>query len=437
MTVRRCFAGLLLSLLLTGTGRADEKAALKKIEAADTAAMAAYKAGNAEKAKDQLLDAIVLGKENGLEAHAVMARIYLHLGAVQADGLKDEEKARRYFGLALRIKPDIQATGTLATPAVVGGLQRARDAAGAPAAPTASGSAPAPAAAAPSEEDKEQVRQAERAAAEARAREKMAATVLKEKEREVKEQEQKARDERDKLGKDLAVLQDREKREREGREKLQAEKQELEKQLAEAKDREKKEREEKDRVNRINQELEKQLIAARDAEKKERETREKLQAGERDRQARASQEKAARDKLAEGPDVPGSIPQPIYCPTQDEWSTGTDVFIHCAPQSQVKARDLALYYRPSGAVHYNSLLMERSRKGWYVATIPGARLSGRMLQYYVEAHGPKGEVAAANGKANSPNIMMLRPGATPEAAAAPASKLTSASSAERKKRQRR
>ena len=356
MTVRRCFAGLLLSLLLTGTGRADEKAALKKIEAADTAAMAAYKTGNAERAKDQLLDAIVLGKENGLEAHAVMARVYLHLAAVQAEGLKDEEKAKRYFSLAVRIQPDIQATGTLATPAVVGGLERARDAARAPAAPPATGPTPAAAGAAPSEEDKEQARQAERAAAEARARDKMAATVLKEKEREVKEQEQKAREERDKLGKDLAVLQDREKREREGREKLQAEKQELEKQLAEAKE----SGEEGAGRERPREPRQPGPGEAADRRPGRREEGARGQGEAPGRRAgtseRASQEKAARDKLAEGPDVPSSIPQPIFCPTQDEWSSGTDVFVHCAPQSQVKAKELALYYRPSGAVHYNSLL---------------------------------------------------------------------------------
>jgi hypothetical protein len=428
MTVRGCFAGLLVSLSLAGTAGADERAALKKIEAADAAAMAAYSSGKAEKAKDQLLEAIVLGKENGLEAHAAMARVYLHLAAVQSEGLKDEAKARRYFGLAVRIQPDIQATGALATPAVVRGLEQARAASGA--APAAAAT-PAAAAGA-SEEDRARARQAEVAAAEARARDKATAAVLKEKEREAQEQGQKAREDREKLGKELAVLQDREKREREGREKLQAEKQALEKQLAEAQEREKKERAEKERLQRANQDLEKQILAARESEKKEREAREQLQAGERDRQAKASQEKVARDKLAEGPDMPGSIPQPIFCPTRDEWAAGADVFIHCAPQSQVKAKELALYYRPSGALHYNSLLMERSKKGWYVATIPAGRVTGRMLQYYVEAHGPKGEVAAVNGKPTSPNIMMIRPGALGEAPAA--GQLTSASASASKAR---
>jgi hypothetical protein len=176
----------------------------------------------------------------------------------------------------------------------------------------------------------------------------------------------------------------------------------------------------KERLHKANQDLEKQLVEVKEREKKERAGREQREAQERERQARSDQEKVAREKLQEGPDLPASIPQPIYCPTQDEGAAGVDIFIHCAPQSQIKAKELALYYRPSGALHFNSLLMERSRKGWYVATIPGARVTGRMLQYYVEARGPKGDVAAVNGKPTSPNVMMIRPRATSSEAPAPA-----------------
>src|SRR5688572_25684100 len=80
MLVRGCLAGLLLSLVLTPVGMAQEPAATKKIVAADAAGMAAYKSGDAQRAKETLLEAIVLGKENGLEAHPVMATVYLHLG---------------------------------------------------------------------------------------------------------------------------------------------------------------------------------------------------------------------------------------------------------------------------------------------------------------------------------------------------------------------
>ena len=55
------------------------------------------------------------------------------------------------------------------------------------------------------------------------------------------------------------------------------------------------------------------------------------------------------------------------------------------------------------------MILERSRKGWYVTTIPGARVSGKLLHYYVEARNDKQKVAASNGKATSPNVVTVRP----------------------------
>ena len=274
----------------------------------------------------------------------------------------------------------------------------------------------------------------ERAAAESRARD-QASAALREKEKEAQEKAQKANEEREKLGKDLAAVQDRERKEREDKEKLQKEKQDLEKQLAESKDREKKEREDKERLQKVNQDLEKQLIEARVKEKQERDAKDKLAAQDRERADLENKNKAARDKVAEGPDMPGSIPQPIFCPTQDQWAAGEDVFIHCAPQSEVKAKELALFYRPSGVLHFSSTLMERNQKGWYVAVIPAGRVSGRLLQYYVEARSAKGDSVASNGKALSPNVMMIRPRGSMHTEAAPVTpveptdaKLTAASS---------
>ena len=45
----------------------------------------------------------------------------------------------------------------------------------------------------------------------------------------------------------------------------------------------------------------------------------------------------------------------------------------------------------------------------HVATIPGNRVSGRLLHYYVEARDAKEKVAASNGKATSPNVVTVRP----------------------------
>jgi hypothetical protein len=80
------------------------------------------------------------------------------------------------------------------------------------------------------------------------------------------------------------------------------------------------------------------------------------------------------------------------------------------PQPGVGAKVIALYYRPSGAVVYNAVTMERSKKGWYVALIPGSKISGKLLQYYVEARDGREKLAASNGKASSPNIATVKLG---------------------------
>jgi len=58
---------------------------------------------------------------------------------------------------------------------------------------------------------------------------------------------------------------------------------------------------------------------------------------------------------------------------------------------------------------YNATTMERSKKGWYTALIPGTRVTGKLLHYYVEARDGRQAVAASNGRAASPNIAMIRP----------------------------
>jgi len=101
----------------------------------------------------------------------------------------------------------------------------------------------------------------------------------------------------------------------------------------------------------------------------------------------------------------------------DEVPAGEDLYVHCVPQPGVGAKLLAFYYRSGGSAIYNAVMLERSRKGWYVATIPGGRVSGKLLHYYVEARDAKEKIAATNGKANSPNVVTIRQGGLAKARA--------------------
>src|SRR2546421_5917326 len=97
-----CLAGLLV-LAAMEPAWAGPKEVVQKIEDLNKAALASFKAGDAQKAKSQLMEAVVLGKEKDLDTHPIMASTYLHLGVVHVDGLNDPEKAQRYFSLARRI----------------------------------------------------------------------------------------------------------------------------------------------------------------------------------------------------------------------------------------------------------------------------------------------------------------------------------------------
>jgi hypothetical protein len=199
------------------------------------------------------------------------------------------------------------------------------------------------------------------------------------------------------------------KREHEANEKLEKAKAESDRQLADAKGR-------LAQLTKEKQETDRQLAATRDGEKRERESREKLekvwqeaQARDREKKNRDEQARVERDRQVEGPDLPGHFSEPIYCTLPDEIPPGADLYVHCVPHANVAAKVLALYYRAGGTVIYNATTMERSRKGWYTALIPGTRITGKLLHYYVEARDARQDVTATYGKATSPNIAMIKP----------------------------
>jgi chemotaxis protein histidine kinase CheA len=492
---------------------APAPAAAKRIEAMNSRAIAAFESGDSESAKQLLLDAVVLGKMNGLDTHASVARSYLNLGLVHIDGLKDQAKGERYFAAALRIDPSIQMKAGVANPDVARAFERARaqaakdrenqasaeaetekaaakldEAAAAPVAAAPKGPSPAELKKAQERDRRERDEQdkilkgvaeardkeARQREQDARAREqkareerdKILTGVAQAREKEAKDREQSALQERDKVKEDLRATEAREKQERADREKVEAERQrlqgekerlladkerlqkekaDLEKQLAEAKqqgrDKERKDLDEKQHVQKEKQEVEKRLAQAEEREKKEREAKEKLQEEKKQALAReqeakaklqeekrlaqareqqvkdeAAREQQARAHLAEGPELPANIPQKLFCSVPDESPPGADVHVHCVPPGQIKAEQITLYYRPSGSPRFNTMAMERNRKGWYAAMIPAALIKGSMLQYYVEAQNERGRTVVSNGKPALPNVAMVnRPSAVAQA----------------------
>jgi len=152
-------------------------------------------------------------------------------------------------------------------------------------------------------------------------------------------------------------------------------------------------RESKERAAKETLEKEKQAALARDAERKAREEKERVD----------------REKMAAGPEVPSHFAEKIYCDVPEIAPAGTDLYVHCLAQPNLKAKTLSFFYRTSGNSSYNAVVMEKSRKGWFTALVPAGQLAGKNLQYYTEARDGK-EPVAASGRPASPNVLSLRGG---------------------------
>jgi len=461
-------AGLLLTLAAARAGAADQQKVAEQIEARNKAAIAAYSAGNLDKMKSGLAKAISLGEENGLGKNAALAKAYLLMGVFEIDGNEDRDAGLRDFVKALRISPDVQIPGGMSTSAVVSAFKQARaDAAAEPPADEGGKGEVAekeerallepPAASKKSAAADKRHVEAEERDREARAE--------RERETETRAREKEAKEERDRQAKDLAKARESEWKERADKEKLQAEKDRLQKekadrdkQLADAKarfqemektradrdkdlaatrDREQKEHADKEKLQGEKTEKERQLADAKarilqlekdkadrdkqlaetkESEKREREAKDRAehayqwaQTREKDRKSKEDLERTEREKQAAGPDLPGHIPEPLYCALPDETPAGADLYVHCVTQAAFRPKVVAFYFRSSGTSVYNALTLEKSKKGWYTALIPGSRVTGKQLQYYVEARDNREDVAATNGKATSPNVLTLLP----------------------------
>jgi hypothetical protein len=101
--------------LFAGQALAQDQAAIEKLVQMNKKALDDYDTLEWEAAKKTLLDALMAGKKAGLDNHPVMARTYVHLGAVYVTGFKNRDKAIQSFNRALEIDPSIQLSRGIAT----------------------------------------------------------------------------------------------------------------------------------------------------------------------------------------------------------------------------------------------------------------------------------------------------------------------------------
>src|SRR4029079_2098239 len=108
--------GVAATFLVSGVAHAQDQAAVEKIIQMNKKALEDYDTLEWESAKRTLLEALVAGKKAGLDNHPIMARTYVHLGAVYITGLKDRQKGIQSFVRALEIDPTIRISKAMSAP---------------------------------------------------------------------------------------------------------------------------------------------------------------------------------------------------------------------------------------------------------------------------------------------------------------------------------
>ncbi len=109
-------AGVVASLLVPAVARAQNTPAVEKLIQMNKKALDDYETLEWDSAKRTLLQALVFGKKSNLETHPMMARTYVHLGAVYIVGFKDKQKGLQSFQRAVEIDPTIHISKAMSTP---------------------------------------------------------------------------------------------------------------------------------------------------------------------------------------------------------------------------------------------------------------------------------------------------------------------------------
>jgi hypothetical protein len=272
---------------------AQDQAVIDKVVQLNKKAMDDFDTADFDTAKKSLLDAEKIGKRAGLESHPVMARTYIHLGALYLTGYKDSKKAQHYFGKAIDIQPDIKLDRSLTSPSV-------RD---------------------------------------------LFATV----------QSQKAGSADEEAAPPPPVPP------RRGRARPD--------------------------------------VAPEDLEATPPPTAR--------RRREAPQEEAA--PAASGdvePDLPATVTA-LDCPYPDDAPPGKKVTLRCVAADSLGVAKVALFYKAYQMSDYENVIMTKSEKGWWQATIPKKRVNGTSIQFYFEGINASNKPVVSNGRAESPNVMLI------------------------------
>jgi hypothetical protein len=129
----------------------------------------------------------------------------------------------------------------------------------------------------------------------------------------------------------------------------------------------------------------------------------------KDKESGADEETAPADSdLSEDEEKPDEL---LDCPVADVAPPAQELEVHCRASAELRAERAFLFYRAAGQSDYTAVRMARDGKEGYAASVPAHALSGRALEFYVEAEEAEGRVTASNGGEARPRVVTLRRGA--------------------------
>jgi hypothetical protein len=119
------------------------------------------------------------------------------------------------------------------------------------------------------------------------------------------------------------------------------------------------------------------------------------------------------------PDLPAHI-NALDCPTPDEVPPDKAVRLRCAAADNLGVAKLFLMYRLPASEEFGSVEMVRTPKGWYQGKLPKKAVTGKSVQLYFEGRNAGGKPVVSNGRADSPNLILIREEAAAQEAEAEA-----------------
>jgi hypothetical protein len=103
----------------------------------------------------------------------------------------------------------------------------------------------------------------------------------------------------------------------------------------------------------------------------------------------------------------------LDCPVPEEAVPAEEVKVQCRLSPAGRNERAFLFYRPAGSQEYAAIRMSREGAGGYTAAIPSDSVTGRAVEFYVEAEKADGQITATVGEEERPKVVSVRRSATP------------------------